>query len=230
MEAILNVIIGAVIAVLIAVGVEYLRRPSLRLATETPPCDAEYGAGAPAQHARFLRLKLTNKPLPRWAQWMVRAPALQCRGSITFHHLDGQNVFGRAMDVRWAGSPEPVPISASMKDGGQIQIWDPLRITHDSRIDVYPGEGEGELLDVAGRFENEQECYGWNNETYFCHTPWRNPDWRLPSGRYLVKVIIRSSGQKCQGVFRLINDVPRKDCRLEPAQGNDVGAVSAHGG
>jgi hypothetical protein len=223
----MEVAIGAIVAVLIAVGVEYLRRPKLRLTIETPICDIDYPPGRPAHHARHLRLKLVNEPLPAWAQWMVRAPALQCRGSISFHHLDGQNVFGREMNVRWAGSPQPVPIQAFMQDGTQIQIVDPMRMTLESRIDVYPGEKEGELLDVAGRFDVDGECYGWNNETYFCSTPWRNPDWSLPHGRYLVKVSIRSSGQKCLGVFRLINDVPRKDCRLEPALEKDIVAVNA---
>jgi hypothetical protein len=150
---------------------------------------------------------------------MVRAPALQCRGSITFHHLDGQNVFGREMTVRWTGSPQPIPIQARAQDGTQIQIFDPMRLTPESRMDIYPGEGE--LLDIAVRLDDDEDCYGWNNETYFCNTPWRNPDWRLPKGRYLVKVVIRSSGQRCTGTFRLVNDVPCRDFRLEQAQEKD---------
>ena len=215
----LEIAAGALIAVFIAVSVEYMRRPNLQLVIETPhrtfltlPTDA--------RHGRYLRLRLVNKPLPGWARWMARAPALQCRGTITFHHLDGQNVFGREMVVRWAGSPQPIPIQAVTQDGVGIQIFDPMRLTLESRIDVYPGEEE--LLDVAARHDDDEECYGWNNETYFCSTPWRNPDWKLPRGRYLVKLTIRSSGQKCIGRFRLINDVSRKDCRLEDAQPRDV--------
>jgi hypothetical protein len=221
----MEVIIGAVIAVLITIGVEYLRRPNLKLIIETPPVDVEYPSGRPAQRARYLRLKLINKALPTWAAWMVRAPALQCRGSITFHHLDGQNVFGREMTVRWAGSPEPVPIQAIAQDRTQIQIFDPMRLTLESRMDVYPGEGEGELVDIAARLDDDNECYGWNNETYFCITPWRNPDWRLSQGRYLVKVVIKSSAQRCTGVFRLINDMRRRDFRLEQAHPIDRAAV-----
>jgi hypothetical protein len=40
--------------------------------------------------------------------------------------------------------------------------------------------------------------------------------WRLVQGRYLVRVSVTSSGQRCQGTFRLINDVARTDFRLEP--------------
>ena len=214
----LSVIIGAIIAVLVAISVEYLRRPSLTLFVETPPYDGQY-ADRPATNVRFVRVKLFNQPLNSWARWMLRGPALQCRGAISFHHLDGQNVFGRVMDARWSGSPEPVPIQAITPTGQQFQIFDPTRLTAQSRIDVYPGESE--LLDIAGRYDNETECYGWNNETYRCATPWRNPDWQLPSGRYLVRVVISSSDQKCVGIFRLINDVNRTDFRLEPATPED---------
>lgn len=72
----MGVAIGAIVAVIVAVGVEYLRRPKLRLTIETPICDIDYPPSRPAQHARHLRLKLLNEPLPAWAQWMVREPAL----------------------------------------------------------------------------------------------------------------------------------------------------------
>jgi len=82
---------------------------------------------------------------------------------------------------------------------------------------VYPGEEE--ILDVAAKFDDEPECYGWNNDAY--QFEWRNPNWRLPAGRFLVRVVISSSGQKCFGKFRLINDVSRTDFRLERATSED---------
>ena len=50
---------------------------------------------------------------------------------------------------------------------------------------------------------------------------WRNPDWKLSSGRYLVRVVIVPAGEKCAGLFRLINDVDMKDFRLEKALASD---------
>ncbi len=214
-----GIIAGAVIAVLIAIGVEYLRRPNLRLEIEKPTQYSRYSSQHPARETHYVRLLLHNKPLQRWARWMLRSPALQCRGTITFHHLDGQNVFGRGMAARWAGSPQPVPIEAITDDNRRFRIFDPMRLTRDSRIDVYPGERE--LLDVAARHDSEPECYGWNNEAYLQPSLWRTPDWKLGPERYLVKVVVASSGQTCTGVFRLINDVQRTDFRLEPAQQGD---------
>ena len=50
-----------------------------------------------------------------------------------------------------------------------------------------------------------------------------NPMWKLPAGRYLIRVDVFSGDQCCIGLFRLINDVPTDAFRLEAAQrGNKV--------
>ena len=127
------------------------------------------------------------------------------------------------MAVRWSGSPQPIPIQAVSSDGVHIQIFDPMRLTIESRIDIYPGESQ--LLDIAARFDNDVECYGWNNEAYFCDPPWRNPAWGLGPAQYLIQVEVNSSGQKCVGFFRLINDVARRDFRLNPATPDEIQRV-----
>jgi hypothetical protein len=185
---ILGAVLGTLGSIGTAIAVEYLRRPRLFLTIEKPPLDWTAQANAPAQAIRSLRLVLTNKELPRWARWMVRAPALQCRAAISFHHLDGQNVFGRVMNGRWAGSPQPVPLPVIGPGGQQFQLIDYERLTLASRIDVYPGEKE--ILDIAIRADTDAECYGWNNEAYFSNPIWRNPAWKLSSGRYLVRVVV----------------------------------------
>jgi hypothetical protein len=90
---------------------------------------------------------------------------------------------------------------------------DYARLTTGSRIDIQTGEGTA--LDIAARFDNEDDCYGWNNDAYFVSTPWRNPNWKLVRGRYLVRVVVISAGQKFNFEARLVNDVSRSDFRLE---------------
>jgi len=154
---------------------------------------------------------------------MVRAPALQCRAAITFHHLDGRNVSGRVMDGRWAGSPEPVAIPVVGPQGEQFHILDFTRLTLESRIDIHPGQKQ--LLDIAFRADDDPDCYGWNNASYFSNPRWRNPDWRLPQGRYLLKVIISSSGRDFIDCFLLLTDLTRRDFRLESASHSDRAKV-----
>jgi hypothetical protein len=218
MGAALDIIFGGIVSIVITITVEYFRRPELILSIEDPPCDILNRENCPARDARHLRLKLRNKPLPGVLRWMQRSAALQCRGEITFHHLDGQDVFARTMTVRWANSPQPVS-SRIMDLKGQVQfvVQDFARSAMEARMDVYPGDGE--ILDVAARFDDEPDCYGWNNDAY--QFEWRNPNWKLPPGRFLVGVVITSSGQKCFGKFRLINDVSRTDYRLEHGTSQD---------
>jgi hypothetical protein len=200
MATALGIILGGLITILTAISVEYLRLPVLSLAIEEPPLDWPAPGGKGKR--RNLRLILRNKSLPKFLQ---RSAALQCRGEITFHNLDGQAFFQKAMPIRWARSPEPLP-NQIVDRQGQVQFYirDFTRAITESRIDVYPGDQE--KLDVAVRFDDEPDCYGWNNDTYQ-YSDWRNPNWKLPSGRYLVKVVVTSSGQKCVGKFRLINNV-----------------------
>jgi hypothetical protein len=223
-ELTLSVVFGGVITILTVIFIENLRKPKLELMIADPN-DKEYGEEHPARQSvkvwkvRYLGISLINKSPSWWHRWISRNAALQCSGFITFHHLDGQNVFGRAMPVRWSYTPEPVPLVGFI-DNKQIQILDLARITLESRVDVYPGEDK--RLDVAALFNDEDECYGWNNENYFSDPQWRNPRWKLSAQRYLIKVTVVSSGEECTGVFRLINDVKQDDFRIEPVLPNDV--------
>jgi hypothetical protein len=215
----LGISFGGLITIATAMGVEYFRRPQLALVIENPPCDLTYTPQHPALNACYLRVKLRNAALPPGLRWMQLAAALQCRGEITFHHLDGQNIFGRQMAVRWANSPQPIA-SQIVDTHGVVQyaILDFARMATAVRMDVYPGEEE--IVDVVVRLDNELDCYGWNDEAYIHQ--WRNPNWKLSRGRYLIKVVITSSGHKCVGCFRLINDVDnRTDFRIEPAKSED---------
>ena len=214
---IFGVVLGAIIVIFVTIALELLRKPNLGFEI-FPPKDMEFD-NQPANRMRAVCLKLVNRPLPKWARWMSRNPALQCHGNITFHHLDGQNIFGRSMIVRWSGAPEPNPLRIQI---GNIEgfVFDPVRITHIQKMDIYPGESAE--IDIAARFDNEPECYGWSNESYFSTPPWRTVQWRLSPNRYIVKVTIFSSGETFSKIFRLINDVEQQDFRIEAALPEDT--------
>jgi hypothetical protein len=215
-QTILGSIIGAISAALITIIVEKLRKPKLHLKI-AEPMENNY-EDRPAKLKRAVRLQIENKPLPSWARWMSRSPALQCGGNIVFYHLDGQNVFGRSMIIRWPESPEPIPLEIKLGNEYGV-IVDPARMVLEQRKDVHPGKSE--LIDVACRFDQDEDCYGWNNESYFSDPLWRNANWKLPKGRYLVKANIAFAGNSLSGLFRLINDVDIHDFRMEKALPDD---------
>src|SRR5271155_4100768 len=115
-----GVLLGAVASMGTSILVEYLRRPSLQIKA-IPAVETAYPPGSnPVANIRTVRVKIENKPLPGWAKWMLRVPALQCRAAITFHHLnDERDIFGRAMEGRWTATPEPIPIAIATNPQGQ---------------------------------------------------------------------------------------------------------------
>jgi hypothetical protein len=221
MAAILNTLIGALLAILTTITVEWFRKPALRLHIAQPH-DNDYSSrpGSPAQKARFLYLSVHNLSLPYLLKWMSRNPATDVWGIISYHHIDdGQDVFGRSMAVRWSGSTEP-PRAAT---GGVVMDSEWLRSIH--RRDIQSGEEEP--IDVAARFDDDRLCYFWSNENYFSNPQWRNTRWELGPGRYIVRVEIRSSGQKFVDCFRLCNEGTRDSFRLEPANPGDEKKIQA---
>lgn len=215
-STVIEIVLGALVAIIITILIEYWRRPQLSIEIAAP-IDAEYSYEH-VKNARFILVKVVNAPLPKFLRWMSRNSAIQCNGTITFHYLDGQPVYQRVMPTRWSTSPEPIA-SRFEVDGKVFSFIDPTKIEMRSRIDIQPGESEN--LGVVAKFDDDEECFGWSNENYFTKPLWRHPDWKLKPDRYLTKVTIYSAGEKVYKVFRLVNNVRRKDTRLEPKHPSD---------
>jgi len=144
---------------------------------------------------------------------------MHCSGDIQFYHLeDGAPVFSNPMPVRWAGSDEPISTQV-LPNGQLVQLFDPAKYNAASRRNCYPGSKE--TLDIAAKFDNDDECYGWSNEAYLPGKGWRNKDRQLPKGRYLVRVTVYSAGEKVSAVYKLENSVARNHFRLMDASKED---------
>jgi hypothetical protein len=214
--------LGALLSLLASISIEYQRKPKLTLEIEEPPTDKIFES-APAKNARFVRVLLHNKPMPKLFRWLDRSAAMQCNGEIQFHYSsDGTPIFIKAMPIRWATSDEP--FSPQVLSNGRIAlVFDPSKYNAAFRRDCFPGNKEP--IDIAARFDEESECYGWSNETYLPEKGWRNKDWKLPVGRYLVTVQVHSSGETVCDVFKLENSSSRENFRLLPATKEDIGKL-----
>jgi hypothetical protein len=127
------------------------------------------------------------------------------------------------MTGRWSGSIEPTPtiqIAGNDIHIEKIVISGNEASVSTTRKDIYPGEKAD--LDIAARFDDDEVCYGWNDEGYFSSPPWKNPKWKLLPGRYILKIEIISAGDKTIGIYRLINDVDISSFRLEQATPEDI--------
>jgi hypothetical protein len=207
-EILISAFLGAILSIIVTAFFEKLKKPILSMEIENHEL-VDYSTSVPPRLARtaiFLYVRLRNNDLSRIEKWFTsRDPAFNCRGVISFHRPDGTNLFGRKMVLRWTDSPEPIGVDINKAERNSTMV-------------VYPGESQS--FNIASRYNNEEDCYGWSNRSYL-EPLWRNPDWKLPPGLYLVKVVITTSGNKTEGIFRLCNDVPVNDFRLEPAQKGD---------
>lgn len=182
---------------------------------ETDTIEQNYPESFPARKITSIRLKVINKRLPIFLRWLNRMPALSCNGKILFYNINQVKVFDKTMSIRWIRSQMPIPIDGEWHGKlphiyannenieGKLRIYDPDRFMAESRIDIYPGEEE--IFDVVARFDNDNDCYGWCNESFISKPLWRNPERRLNQGIYLLKIEINSSGTKLKGDFSLTN-------------------------
>lgn len=214
-----SIVVGAILSFLGVMFIEWERQPKLRLSIEDPPTDAKYDAQHPAKDARFVRVLLSNRAMPKGLRWLRREAAIHCTAEIQFYHLeDGAPFFETPMPGRWAGSDEPVS-PFLLPNGNIVTILDPTKYNHGFYMDCYPGAKEA--LDVAAKFDNDAECYAWSNWSYLPGKVWRNAERALPKERILVQVSVYSAGEKISGLFQLENTVSRHDFRLLPATERD---------
>jgi hypothetical protein len=179
-----------------------------------PPYTAMHTGSGPYTAVRLL---ISNKA--RW--WTLRAPAVRCRGSVTFYNDRGYQVFRKPMNGRWSNAPQPEPQILHMTNGTCIVQLPIDRYDRESRMDIYPGKDENEPLDVAARWPGDAECYAWCNEAYLVANG-KNPDWKLDRGIYFVMVIINISGRDDKFYFRLHNDGPVTLFRLEKTTRREI--------
>jgi hypothetical protein len=90
-------------------------------------------------------------------------------------------------------------------------------------MDVYPGEHID--MNTVVRFDSDPNCFGWCNENHFSDPPWRNQNYELPHGRFLIKVVVLSSAGRHEATFLVANDRGRADFRLESVPASLDGVI-----
>ena len=181
--AFLGAIFGGIVTILITVWVERLRSPTMRLAIGD--CRTIQPRGPFGREWRSLRVAVSNERLRWWASWWLsRSPAQQCRAEILFLRLDGTPFIKEPMIGRWAGGLARAArgIYPTTEWTARAVPYQPGRTKKHCRHLSW----RHQQLDVVIRVDQEDQAYGWNNETYF-YPNWRNPNRQLNHERYFVK-------------------------------------------
>ena len=230
---IINLLAG-IVGILVVLWIERQRRPRIFMDVGK---HNEIGPNDPLGRspAKWLYVQIHNKGMPRWLAWVYnRESAQSCRAWITFYHLDGNRVYDREMHARWSETPEPNVVVTEVS-GNRTQADHPTAAPKDlmtiggssdrpcfvrlvnvqETIDIPPGEHA--KVDVVFRMADEDDCYGWCNDSYLYN--WKHPGWRLEKGRYIAKVRVKTGGKEWVDTFLVENSVPYGDFRLVHDQG-----------
>jgi hypothetical protein len=198
-------ILGSTIAWVIS---EYLARPLLAISVDTNRARGQTAPENPPHE--FYHILVTNQP----SRWPVpgRRPAWACTSTIEVFREDGKPAVEGRIIGRWTSQPEPVlPVVSEGQVGGVV---DPARLMQARKIDVHGHATEA--MAIAIKFEGEQDCHIFTNESYV-FPRWQNPAWRLGPGRYRVRVTIFYERGRAQQDFELRNSgLSRDDVRLSP--------------
>jgi hypothetical protein len=197
-----QMLLGAIVSGLVAVFLDFLKRPRLKIFIEEPTLvlktfDADQN---PLEQYKAVRVSVMNTKW--WPKSWPRQTLIRARAVITFHSAQtGADLKDRKMRGRWASLPQPeiaVPVN------GKRTLWpDPSLIANVPEIDI--PWGGAEPLDIAARFEGDSDAFGWSNENYYNsqELKYRPEGWRLPYDQCLVRVAVQGSGEKACEVFRL---------------------------
>lgn len=208
---ILMLIAGGLITIAVSFFIESQKRPVLDVKVEEDPPDVPC-QGNPVLRGKWLRVLVTNKRSR--VPFVVRQNA-HCRASISFIDNKKQQIFSSDMPGRWANTPEPVHTIS--RDGVLELIYDENLVYPYRCVEIAPGETEP--LDIVAKFDDDDECYGWNNESHIHN--WRNIKYKLEKDWYIVEVKIYYSGRKKIERFRIINKGNYDDFRLVDSEDTD---------
>jgi hypothetical protein len=137
----------------------------------------------PSEPVNFTRIWVANEPL------ISAVDAIKLFGEIQFWNESGESLLF-TMGGRWAETKE---IAA----GGQ-----PIEI---EQMDM-PPNGRPFCMDIGLKYLEEEEFFGYNNETPRKRTNgWRDQDRKLCAGKYLVRARFRCKGVDTSFWFNLNN-------------------------
>ena len=157
---------------------------------------------------RTVAVVLKNAKPNKVVSWFThREGAIGVSAKVRFLCEDGRGYFSQSMPGRWANSPQPPEVALA---NGKLSPYALSRLDY---CEVLPGVDE--QIDVAIRFESEDECYGFTNMSYF-QRPWgKHNEFKMSQGRYLVEVRVSHTGGEIVGRFLLRNDGPNSEFKLE---------------
>jgi hypothetical protein len=208
METVIGQLPGAIFGFLVSlltwIFTERVSSPKLEIVVDEDRGLGQFPGNPPHE---FYHVRVRNV-LPKY-RLHGRKPAWACRATIEVFRPDGGRVIADDVIARWTSQPEPLlPVVAQGEAG---YVLDPARLTQARRVDVHSHSDE--RIPLVLKFEGERDCYIFSNESYRyqrLHQELRNPDWRIPPGRYRLRVTVQYERGQVEKDLEFSNEGPSR--------------------
>lgn len=187
-----GIIAGGLITIVVALAVEWVKRPRLAV---------EVAGSASDPRWEILHVKVINKPVGGWwGRLLLRTDARGCRVQMRFAQ---RGVTGPPLQMlpqmpgRWSATPQPLTIVPD-RQGHLTVVFDINRVPQTQRFDLQPDDA-GEAVAVAIKHGDDKKCYAFNSESdsaWAERLDFRHPRFELGTGQFDVTVTATVGGIK----------------------------------
>jgi hypothetical protein len=164
-----------IVSAIMIILIDYFRKPRIEIRYKDEPISKD--------PRRWVHVFVVNKPL----QIISRYTAMECRGKVVYTHLQTGETKG-PFENKWASRVNPIRVELDSSNRPVVLVDETL-IQQAKVENIPPGAERG--LDIAVKFNGENEAYIWTPESYYNR---KNPKYELKQGEYRVKVRIEAPG------------------------------------
>jgi hypothetical protein len=144
----------------------------------------------------FAHAKFCN----RATAYTVEAKASDVTAEISFYSDEGKLILDRIYG-RWGDVEQPKEAFAPIRPFAKVE-FEPTGYPHE--------------LDIAMKYKEDENCYAFNNETYFSGRDWRVPKFLLRGNKFRIKVNLKGVPMvDKEWWFMLYNEGVGKGMRIE---------------
>jgi hypothetical protein len=198
-------VVLAGIAILLVIGIEWLKRPRLEIVTSP----FSPSSGVPFT---FAAVQVRNKPLGRpWRWFLSRSSASGCRAAIDFFRWSSDERVMPPVPGRWSSHPEPlrsvptaVPPVPALSASSSWTVITQFELVYDPTLDPPDNDVRasvgGEEMAVA--VLTQHGAFAWGTESY-TYDEWAKPEWKLDHGTYRVVIRVEGSSVSKTTAFKL---------------------------
>lgn len=196
-EAILSIIIstlsGGILAFLLVILVDYLKKPIILFEKGSEAIGGK-------KHWKFIHIRVGNykrrfKYIPINTQ-----VAFSTRAVISITNGEDTKMF----IGRWTSKAQPI---------GDVSNIINTALVH-PREDIHPSDKKDEAVEIAIglKYENENEFYGFNNESYLhIDTGFKRQDLKFGTGQFNGEITLSTLGYKYSKKFQINNSSKKRE-------------------